>query len=49
MVEWNGGIANSANLMHEDNNSDLMASLAYSFTEIKVSKLDIHVAIVASL
>ena len=34
-------------LMHDDNNSDLMTSLAYSFTEVKVSKLGID--IVASL
>ena len=30
--------------IHEDNNSDLMASLGYSFTEVKVSKLGIDIA-----
>ena len=54
-LDWNGGIEwwnykfskkeakRSHLLMHEDNNSDLMACLAYSFTEVKVSKLCIDI------
>ena len=54
MVKWNGEITNSARIrpkghifliMHEDNNSDLTASLAYNFTEVKGPKLGIDIVV----